>query len=70
MIAKMILSQWLCHSIKKFIAKFCRRMDFELRFLVENLKSSHFNPKFPPEAPFTKFQFECGFHELVIKKNN
>ena len=26
----LILFQWFCHSIKNFIAKFCRRMDFEL----------------------------------------
>ena len=56
--------------IKNFIAKFCRKMDFELRFLGENLKSSLFNPKFPSKAPFTKFQFECGVYDLVIKKNN
>ena len=64
----MILFQWLCHSIKNFIVKFCRRMDFELRFLGENLKSSLFTPKFPSKAPFTKFQFECGGHGLVNKK--
>ena len=66
----MILFQWLCHSIKNFIAKFSRRMDFELRFLGENLKSSLFTPKFPSNAPFTKFQFECGVHDQIIKKNN
>ena len=66
----MILFQWLCHSIKNFIAKFGRRMDFELRFWGENLKSSLFTPKFPSKAPFTKFQFECGVHDLEIKKNN
>ena len=66
----MILFQWLCHSIKNFIAKFCRRMDFELRFWGENIKSSLFTPKFPSKAPLTKFQFECGVHDLVIKKNN
>ena len=27
---KMILFQWFCHSINNLIAKFCRRMDFEL----------------------------------------
>ena len=52
------------------MAKFCRRMDFELRFWGENLKSSLFTPKFPSKAPFTKFQFECGVNDLVIKKNN
>ena len=36
----------------------------------ENLKSPLFNPKFPSKAPFTKFQFECGVHDPVIKKNN
>ena len=66
----MILFQWLCHSIKNFIAKFCRRMDFELRILGENLKSSLFTRKFPSKAPFNKFQFECGVHDLVIKINN
>ena len=64
----MILFQWLCHSIKNFMGKFCRRMDFELPFLGENLKSSLFTPKFPSKAPFTKFQFESGVHDLVIKK--
>ena len=66
----MILFQWLCHSIKNFIAKFCRRMDPEFRFWGENLKSSLFTPRFPSKAPFTKFQFECCVHDLVIKKNN
>ena len=66
----MILFQLLCHSIKNVIAKFCRRMDFELRFGGENLKSSLFTPNIPSKAPFTKFQFECGVHDLVIKKNN
>ena len=42
-------------------------MDFELRFWGENLKSSLFTPKFHSKAPFTKFQFECGVHDLVIK---
>ena len=65
LIAKMILFQWLCNSIKNFIAKFCRRMDFEPLFRGENVKSSLFTPK---RAPFTKFQFECGVHDLVIKK--
>ena len=66
----MIIFQWLCHSIKNFIAKFCRRMNFELRFSGENLKTSLFTPKFPSKASFTKFQFECGVHDLVSKKNN
>ena len=64
----MIIFQWLCHSIKNFIAKFCRRMDFELLFSGENIKSSLFTSKFPLKAPFTKFPFECGVHDLVIKK--
>ena len=35
----MILFQKLCHSIENFIAKFCCKMDIELPFLGENLKS-------------------------------
>ena len=64
----MILFHWFCHSIKNFIAKFCRRMDFELRFWGENLKSSLFTSKFHSKASLTKFQFECGVHDLFIKK--
>ena len=66
----MILFQWLCNSIKNFIAKFSRRMDFKLRFWGENLKSSLFIPIFHSKAPFTKFQVDCGVHDLVVKKNN
>ena len=69
MIAKMILFQWLCHSIKDFMTEFYRRIDFELRFSGEN-RIITFSPKFPSKAPFTKFQFEFGVHDLVIKKNN
>ena len=35
----MILFQKVCHSIENFIAKFCHKMDIELLFLGENLKS-------------------------------
>ena len=58
LIAKIILFQWLCHPIKNFIAKFCRRINYEVRFWRENLKASLFTPKFPSKAPFTEFQFE------------
>ena len=68
LVAKMVLFHWLCHSIKNFVAKFSRRMDFELGFRVKNLKSLHFTPKFSLKPSFTKFQFECDVYDLAIKK--
>ena len=62
--------QWFCHSIKNFIAKFCHRIDFELYFWDENLKSLLYTPKILLNAHLAKFQFECSFHDLSIKKNS
>ena len=64
----MILFQWLCHSIKNFIAKFCRRMDFELRFWGENLKSSLFTPKFPSKARSLNFNLNVAFMTKLYRK--
>ena len=77
---KVLRQGYQYHKLHKAFSKFYRR-HFELieKYHVsrkklmqqgENLNSSLFTPEFPSKAPFTKFQFECGVHDLVIKKNN
>ena len=66
----MILFHWHCHSIKNFVAKFCRRLDFELLFWGKNLKPLLFTPKFSLKPSFTKFQYKSGVYDLANKKNS
>ena len=60
---------WLCHSIKNFVAKFLFvKWTSSSNFVLKKLKSVLFTPKFPIKASYIKFQFECGVHNLAIKK--
>ena len=62
----MILFQWLCHSIKNFIAKFCRRMDFELLFFGEN---HHFLPQnFLQKHGSPNFHLNVAFMTVLLRK--
>ena len=52
------------------MSDFHRKLDVTLWFWGNNLKLSHFTPKFPLKAHFTKFQFECVIHGLANEKSS
>ena len=47
LIVKMFPFLWLCTSMRNFIAELHRRLEVELCFGSENLKSLLLTPKFP-----------------------
>ena len=49
-----------------FVADLTLRSDFR----AKNLKSLLFIPKFPLKTHFTKFEFECVFHDLANEKSS
>ena len=56
--------------MRNFVAEFRRRLDVELCFESENLKSLLFSQKLSSKTYITKFQYECSFHDLENKKSS